>query len=112
MISSGESHAHHRFMLQFFLLANSTGNYYKLLDTRGRVTSSRRVYIGLSNDQRERCVDVETVEDEVLEWSRNFIVKLENADPSTGTLNVLNSSQVTVLITDNDGEYRVYMTTL
>ena len=85
------------------MLAKFTENYYDLLDTGGRVSTSGRVYIALTTDLRESCVEVMAVEDEKLEWSRSFIVKMENADPSV--LNTFNSNQVTVLITDNDGEY-------
>lgn len=85
------------------MLAKFTENYYDLLDTGGRVSTDERVYIALTTDLRESCVEVMAVEDEKLEWSRSFIVKMENADPSV--LNTFNSSQVTVLITDNDGEY-------
>ena len=44
------------------------------------------------------------MDDLKLEWSRNFTVKIE--DIGANSLNVIDPNEVTVVITDNDGEFQ------
>ena len=50
------------------------------------------------------CVQVVAVDDLKLEWPRNFTVKIE--DIGANSLNVIDPNEVTVVITDNDGEFQ------
>ena len=90
-------------MISFILQSssNSTGNY-QLLDSSGR--NATTVYLRLTDDQRMSCVQVVAVDDTKLEWPRNFTVKIE--DIGANSLNVIDPNEVTVVITDNDGEFQ------
>ena len=79
----------------------STGNY-ELLDSSGR--NATTVYLRLADDQRMSCVQVIAVDDVKLEWPRNFTVKIEEI--GTNSLNTIYPNEITVVITDNDGEFQ------
>ena len=79
----------------------STGNY-ELLDSSGR--NATTVYLRLADDQRMSCVQVIAVDDAKLEWPRNFTVKIEEI--GTNSLNTIYPNEITVVITDNDGEFQ------
>ena len=83
-------------------LFKSTGNY-ELQDSSGRNTTT--VYLRLTDDQRMSCVQVIAVDDAKLEWSRNFTVKIEEI--GTNSLNIIYPNEITVVITDNDGEFKI-----
>ena len=88
-------------MISFILQSssNSTGNY-QLLDSSGR--NATTVYLRLTDDQQMSCVQVVAMDDTKLEWPRNFTVKIE--DIGASSLNIISPNEITVVITDNDGE--------
>ena len=79
----------------------STGNY-ELLDSSGR--NATTVYLRLTDDKQMSCVQVIAVDDAKLEWPRNFTVKIEEI--GTNSLNMIYPNEITVVITDNDGEFQ------
>ena len=87
-------------MISSYLI--STGNY-ELLDSSGRNVTT--VYLRLTDDQRMSCVQVIAVDDAKLEWPRNFTVKIEEI--GTNSLNIIYPNEITVVITDNDGEFKI-----
>ena len=44
------------------------------------------------------------IDDAKLEWPRNFTVKIEEI--GTNSLNIIYPNEITVVITDNDGEFQ------
>ena len=90
-------------MISSYLIPSSTnltGNY-ELRDSSGRNVTT--VYLRLTDDQRMSCVRVNAVDDAKLEWPRNFTVKIEEI--GTNSLNIIYPNEITVVITDNDGEF-------
>ena len=70
------------------------------MDSSGR--NGTTVYLRLTDDQQMSCVQVVAVDDTKLELPRNFTVKIE--DIGASSLNIISPNEITVVITDNDGE--------
>ena len=55
-----------------------------------------------SSDGDEECVNITILEDDALETSETFTVTLTTSDPDV----MIDTNVTTVVILDNDGEYR------